>query len=880
MEEQKIVDATPLMRHYFKIKEQYADMLVLFQVGDFYELFFEDAKVAASFLGIALTKRGKYNGDPIPLCGVPVHTVDHYLTKLVRGGFKVALCDQLEEAQAGKMVERGITRVLTPGTLTESQLLDEKSASYLFSFFPLENQWGLLFGELLTAQLFATVLPISGDKQLDAELSRFFPDEILLPRIILATPFQAHFKKTGYVTTLVDVSEDQQSASTQWMAQQFKPETVSRIQSQQALHAALGTFHSYLYKNQRAALEQFKSLHFYSPEDFLMLDAATQRNLELVKNSQDGSRKGTLFNTLDQAATPMGSRMIKKWLMRPLVSRDAIVQRQDAIAYAVQSVAFLQQLEESLKKIGDVERVVGRITLNRGLLHDYLMLMQTLSLIPHLRSLLLAAAQVPLFGMVASLLDNFDALHKLLTDALNDDGTHEWFIKQGYSSELDNMRVLVEHAHIKILELEQQEQQQTGIGSLKIRYNQVHGYYIEVTKTHMDAIPDYYKRQQTLVGRERYTMPALQQLEHEIMTARNTITHKEKEIFENIKRTVGTYASSLRKMAHALSSLDALFGLAKIAYQQRYVRPMLNAERIIQIDHGRHPVVEQHLQRSFIANSTHLTDDESLLIITGPNMGGKSTYLRQVALICILTHVGSFVPAKAANVALLDRIFSRIGAGDNLAEGKSTFLVEMEETATICLQATERSLVILDEVGRGTSTFDGLAIAQAVVEYMHTTVRARCLFATHYHELALLQEKFLGIASYYAASKKTPNGIIFLYTMQKGFANGSFGIEVAKLAQLPKRIINRSQEILDELVENGDKPKNSTMIVATNNSNNSDMRYDALFNEYQQLTEQYHLLQQKMSHATAVMQQLTSIDYEQLSPKAAFDLLWQLKEQQ
>ena len=877
MDEQKIVDATPLMKHYFKIKEQYADMLVLFQVGDFYELFFEDAKIAASFLGIALTKRGKYNGEPIPLCGVPVHTVDHYLTKLVRGGFKVALCDQLEEAQAGKIVERGITRVLTPGTLTESQLLDEKSASYLFSFFPLENQWGLLFGELLTAQLFATVLPISGEKQLDAELSRFFPDEILLPRTALAAPFQAHFKKTGYVTTLVDVADDQ-SASMRWMAQQFKAETVSRIQSQQALHAALGTFHSYLYKNQRAALEQFKSLHFYSPEDFLMLDAATQRNLELVKNSQDGSRKGTLFNTLDQAATPMGSRMIKKWLMRPLVSRDAIVQRQDAIAYAVQSVAFLQQLEELLRKIGDVERVIGRIVLNRGLLHDYLALMQTLALIPQLKALLFQAGHIPLFGMIVSLLDNFDALHRLLTDALNDDASHEHCIKQGYCAELDNMRVLVEGAHVKILELEQQEQQKTGIGSLKIRYNQVHGYYIEVTKTHADAIPDYYKRQQTLVGRERYTMLALQQLEHEITTARTTITHKEKEIFETIKRTVGNYGSSLRKMAHALASLDALFGLAKIAYQQRYVRPMLNTERIIQIDYGRHPVVEQHLQRSFIANSTSLTDDESLLIITGPNMGGKSTYLRQVALNCILAHVGSFVPAKAANIALLDRIFSRIGAGDNLAEGKSTFLVEMEETATICLQATERSLVILDEVGRGTSTFDGLAIAQAVVEYLHNTVRARCLFATHYHELALLQDKFPGIASYYAASKKTNNGIIFLYTMQKGIATGSFGIEVAKLAQLPGPIIARSQEILDELVEDDEQPKHGALLAAAHSS--PDMRYNALVSEYQKLADQYQLLQQKMSQATAVMQQLTNIDYEQLSPKAAFDLLWQLKEQQ
>lgn len=878
MDDHKIVDATPLMRQYFQIKAQYHDMLVLFQVGDFYELFFDDAKAAATFLGIALTKRGKYNGEPIPLCGVPMHAVDHYLTKLVRGGFKVAVCDQLEEAQAGKMVERGITRVLTPGTLTESQLLDEKSASYLFSFFPLEDQWGLLFGELLTAQLFATVLPANGEKQLDSELSRFFPDEILLPRTGQAASFQTHFKKSGYVTTLVDIAEDHESRYQRWIKQQFKPEIVSHLESQQSLHAALGTFHSYLYKNQQAALEQFKSLHFYSPDDFLMLDAATQRNLELVKNSQDGSRKGTLFSVLDQAATPMGSRMIKKWIMRPLVSRDAIIQRQDAIAHSVHAVAFLQQLEELLRKIGDVERVIGRIVLNRGLLHDYLMLVQTLALLSSIVALLQQAGRVPLFSMIVSLLDNFDSLYHLLVNALNDDPTQEWIIKQGYSSELDQMRILVNHAHVKILELEQQEQQKTGIGSLKIRYNQVHGYYIEITKTHLDAIPDYYKRQQTLVGRERYTIPALQQLEHEIITARTSITHKEKELFEAVKRSTTQYGSTLRKMAHALASLDALFALSKTAYQQRYVRPTLNNERIIHIDQGRHPVVEQYLERSFIANSTNLTDDESLLIITGPNMGGKSTYLRQVALISILAHIGSFVPAKGANIALLDRIFSRIGAGDNLAEGKSTFLVEMEETATICSQATERSLVILDEVGRGTSTFDGLAIAQAVVEYMHETVRARCLFATHYHELALLQEKFSGIASYYAASKKMNNGILFLYTMQKGVANGSFGIEVAKIAQLPTPIINRSQEILMDLLDANESHQPKTTTINSSATHVNDARYTALVAEYQKLAEQYEITQQKIKQDALFRQLVTTIDYDQLSPKAAFDLLWRMKE--
>ncbi len=875
MTEQISADLTPLMRQYFQIKNAYPDMLVLFQVGDFYELFFDDAKAAATFLGIALTKRGKNNGEPIPLCGVPVHALDHYLTKLVRGGFKVAICDQLEEAQAGKVVERGVTRVLTPGTLTEAQLLDEKSASYLFSFFPLDNQWGLLFGELLTAQLFATIVPANAEKMLDAELSRFFPDEILVPSTVLAKPFQQQFKKAGYVTTVVEGAPDQLENAQRWLEKQFKPETVARILGQQALSCALQTFHAYLDKNQRLALDQFNSLHFYQPEDFLVIDAATQRNLELIKNNQDGSRKSTLLSILDHAATPMGSRMIKKWIMRPLIVRDAIVQRQDAIAYAVQSVAFLQQIEELLKKIGDVERVIGRIALQRGSLHDYLMLAATLAAVPPIKIMLQHTKNVSLFHLISSLLDDFVSLRELLDAALNDDHSQEWLIKGGFNKDLDSMRVVIEQAQLKIIELEQQEQQKTGIGSLKIRYNQVHGYYIEVTKTHADSIPDYYRRQQTLVGRERYTIPALQQLEREIVTARNTIAQKEKELFEEVKRSVARYSSSLRKMAHALASLDALFSLSKVAYDQGYVRPHLNEERIISIEQGRHPVIEQQLQHKFIANSTHLTDDESLLIITGPNMGGKSTYLRQVAHVCILTHMGAFVPAKGANIALLDRIFSRIGAGDNLAEGKSTFLVEMEETAAICLQATEKSLVILDEVGRGTSTFDGLAIAQAVVEYMHTTVRSRCLFATHYHELALLQDSFSGIASYYAASKKMNDGILFLYTMQRGIADGSFGIEVAKLAQVPAAIIHRSQEILDDLLSgNETHPATATNPVGVVSS---DARYDQLAAHYQQLLERYTIAQQKLKESDELSKELSHIDYEQLSPKAAFDLLWRFK---
>lgn len=860
-------DLTPLMKQFFRIKQEYPDALLLFQVGDFYELFFDDAKKAAAFLGIALTKRGKSNGEPIPLCGVPVHALDHYIVKLVRGGFKIAICDQLEEATPGKVVERGVTRVLTPGTLTDSRLLDEKSASYLFSFFPLEHSWGLLFGELLTAQLYATVIPSGEQRLLESELTRFFPDEIILPDSAHSALFQSKFKQMGYFTTLVQTDEEQQKLAQEWMQQQFKTNAV--LAQSETMQAALATFYAYVAKNQRQALEQFTSLTFYQPDDFLILDAPTVRNLELIKNNQDGGRKNTLFEVIDHAVTPMGSRMIKKWIMRPLIKQKAIEQRFDSIELLLKNSADMHHLQEALKEIGDCERVIGRIALNRATAQDYHFLMNALTHFPKIKAVVAQHHSVDLLAVIANYLEDFSSLRALLQNALNDDFAKDWLIKKGFNESLDRMRSLIEDATTQIMALEAQEQQKTGINSLKIRYNQVHGYYIEITKANLDSVPDYYKRQQTLVGKERYMIPELQQLQHEITSAKNQVLVLEKELFDSIKSTVHTYINALRKSVYALAHLDALLGLADVAYQNNYVRPQLNTQRRINIHAGRHPVIEQRLQSAFIANDIALDDQQRLLIITGPNMGGKSTYLRQVALIAILAHIGSFVPAQSADIALLDRIFTRIGSGDNLADGKSTFLVEMEETAAICANATNRSLVILDEVGRGTSTFDGLAIAQAVVEYLYTSVGARCLFATHYHELALLQDTYSGIASFYAASKKTKDGILFLYTVVRGIADGSFGIEVAKLAQLPAPIIQRSQEILQTLTLQETMKKSGDALT---------MQFTDLHMHYEHAKKQLKILEEKLQEKEAQFQQLNSIDYNLLSPKQAFDILWKLKD--
>ena len=841
-----ISSATPLMQQYYAIKHQFSDALILFQVGDFYELFFDDAKKASAFLGIALTKRGHVNGQPIPLCGVPVHALDHYLSKLVKGGFKVAICDQLEPAVAGKVVDRGVTRVLTPGTLTDDKLLDAKSASYLFSFFPTHNQWGLIFGELLTAQLFATALPINAHKMLDSELTRFFPDEILVPDNQMGKQFQAYFKQQSYFTTLVpDLCDDEymNGAVRGWMGRQFKKETLSTISSTAGLREALYSLYGYLKRNQESALEQFSSINFYKPEDFLILDAATQKNLDLVVG-YDGSKTNSLFEYMDRATTSMGSRTIKKWIMRPSIKKETIEQRYDVIELLIKDIRTIYEYERLLQTVGDVERIVGRIALKRATLHDYIALSRALAIMPEIKNKL-NSHQVSLIAAIAARIEYFYELSDLLGRSINEDSTQDSIIKEGFDKNLDRLRKLAHNSHEKIVELELREQQKTGIQSLKVRYNQVHGYYFEITKANLDSVPDYFVRQQTLVGRERFTTPELKILQSEIINARNELSALESAVFERIKSEVYNHLAALRHTSAALAHLDALLSLSKIAYEDHCVRPAFNDQRNIIITQGRHPMVARNMQHHFIPNNTSLTDEQSLWIITGPNMGGKSTYLRQNALICILAQCGSFVPAQSASLPILDRIFTRIGAGDNVAAGKSTFLIEMEETALICTQATKNSLVILDEVGRGTSTFDGLAIAQAVVEFIYNSIGARCLFATHYHELTHLSDSCAGILSYYTASKKTEDGILFLYKITQGTADGSFGIEVAQLAGLPQEVVVRARHILQAL------PENPKIEYKEKEVKNSDAHF---FSDIQH------------------------IDLDAMSPRQAYEFLWNLKQ--
>lgn len=844
---------TPLMQQYFQIKAQFPDTLLFFQVGDFYELFFNDAQLAAAHLAIALTKRGKNKGEDIPLCGVPVHALNHYLTKLIKGGFRVALCQQLSKPQPGVVVQRGVTQVFTPATLTDTSMLDEKSASYLLSFFPGKDSWGLLFGELLTAQLYATTIPVQATRMVEAELIRFFPDEIIIPRPGTMGSIGSHdtyFKKLGYYTSFVDDIPSHENIFTL----QLDKKSQEKLIAHPIINRNLQAFYSYLHKNQPKALDQFKTIQFYQPEDYVILDPSTQRNLEIIKNSHDGTTKSTLFAVLDHAKTPMGSRTIKKWLQRPLVQKSAILQRQELVGSLSSQVSVLQQMGQLLGKLADLERIIGRIALRRALLNDYLALKESLAVMPDIKSTLQTYCATGLGQTLQEKIADFAPLLQLLDSSLQNDGSAQQIIKHGFDHQLDKLRDLLNNGQHEILQLEQREIARTGISSLKISFTNISGYYIEITNTHSEKIPSEYIHQQTLANRKRFVTQELKALEQDLYRAQNNLESIETAVFDHVKKEVETYLPQLRLVTQSLAYLDALFGFATAAYEYNYQAPTFSDNRSITITAGRHPIVEQSGTGSFIPNDTALTDTQSTWIITGPNMGGKSTYLRQVALTSIMAQCGSFVPAQRAQLTILDRIFTRIGSGDNLAEGKSTFLVEMEETASICSQATENSLVILDEVGRGTSTYDGMALAQAIVEYLHEKIRARCLFATHYHELTQLSGVMPGIVNYHTACKKTADGIIFLHKIIPGSAGSSFGLEVAKLANLPQAIITRSAQILTTL-------------------NTQPLSQHKLFTPAATAPCDHN---QQIAQLQSQLEQIKSIDCSNITPKQALDILWEL----
>ncbi len=792
---------TPMIKQYLHIKSQYPDSILFFRMGDFYEMFFEDAQVASKELEIALTSRDKGQKESIPLCGVPHFTAETYISKLLQKGYKVALCDQVEDPKFAKgIVKREVVRVFTPGLTMDSIHLGTGENNYLMGFCAEGEVFGLSFLDISTGELKAC--QISGFEPFLNEAHRNEPKEFLTFRRFQEHPCFARFKK-GFENGLINYLEDAK-LNTFSPKHQVHLDSIPREFPLAAMAAEMVLL--YAEENQKRPLSHIQSIHFYQVQDFMIIDEVTKRNLELTLTLFDRNKKGSLFWVLDETMTPMGSRKLKQWLNYPLMELVEIERRLDSVSELKERKIERKRVREPLKGIQDIERLSSRIFLGHANARDLVGLKNSIRHLPDLK-ILLQAFTSSLLKDVSQEIEGFEELFHLLDSSIVDHPPHTvkegGIIKPHFHKELDELREIGREGKKWILQLEAEEKKRTGISSLKVRYNQVFGYYIEVTKSNLHLVPDHYIRKQTLVNAERFITPELKEFETKVLGAEEAICQLEYRLFEEIQKKVSEAVPPLQRTASAVAVIDVLCSLAEVADRNDYCRPWIDEGEEIAIEDGRHPVLERmSLSERFVPNDTLLDHHENqILIITGPNMAGKSTYLRQVALIILMAQMGSFVPAAEARIGLVDRIFTRIGALDNIMQGRSTFMVEMMETARILQQATSRSLVILDEVGRGTSTFDGLSIAWAVVEHLHDhpLLRPRTLFATHYHELTELALTKERVKNYNVAVKEWGGEIIFLRKVVEGGTNRSYGIQVARLAGLPDKVIDRAREILSNL---------------------------------------------------------------------------------
>ena len=808
---------TPMLRQYHEIKKQYPGTLLFFRLGDFYELFFDDALIGSREMEITLTARQKESGNPVPMCGVPFHAAPGYITKLVRKGYRVAICEQTEDAGAGtKLVRREVVRVVTPGTALENQLLEAKENSYLAALCGAGEGMGLALVDLSTGEFLAT--QASGEEaweRLREQLEIFAPREIIYPGSLAPlwkSPEGRETSPTGAALTRLD----------DWIFGVDHADSLLRThlgggQGVSSLEgyglagkswaiAACGAALHYIKETQRSQATHLREIGYFEPADHLLLDAPTVVNLELV-SATGGSARHTLFGVLDETETGMGARLLRQWLLRPAIRRAVIEARLAAVAELRGSAILRDQLRAGLGRMGDLERLSGRVTMGRANARDLLALGQSFRQIPGLRQSL-GAATAELLSELTGELDELTDLRQLIEQAIADDppvATNEpGMIRDGYHAELDELRSLARSGKSYIAAIEARERGRTGISSLKVKFNNVFGYFIEISNANRDRVPADYERKQTLVNAERYTTPELKEYERKVLGAEERIIALEIEIFGQIRQAIAQEIGRLQRVSRAVAQLDVLASLAEVAARRNYVCPTLHDGDEIEIHDGRHPVIET-LGERFVPNDLAVNNTtDRLLIITGPNMGGKSVFLKQNALIVIMAQAGSFVPARAARIAIVDRIFTRVGASDNLAQGRSTFMVEMTETANILNTATPRSLILLDEVGRGTATCDGLSLAWAIAEYLHDHPRhsARTLFATHYHELTELAKLRPGVRNYQVAVSESEGQIVFLRKVLPGSASKSYGIEVARLAGLPGQVVERAKEILVNLEQN------------------------------------------------------------------------------
>lgn len=801
---------TPMMRQYLDLKQANPDCLLFFRLGDFYEMFFEDAVTASKELEIALTGRDCGLEERAPMCGVPYHSVDGYISRLIQRGYKVAICEQLTDPALSKgLVERGITRIITPGTVIEQSILDERRNNYIASILWQEGRVGLAYADVSTGSFI--IGSLDGDDlvaELWDELSRIQPTEIIGNDGLFLQPILVRrLSSTYYLTNYGNWAFAAQSARER-LLRHFQVHSLASFGCEEIEEgiAAAGALLAYLSDTQKNALSHIRTIRTLHRGHYMTLDAATRRNLELTEPIQrSGSKKNTLLSLLDRTETAMGGRMLRSWIDLPLQRREEIETRLSAISELHACMAERETLRGLLSGIYDIERLTSRVVYGTVNAKDCLALAESLHRLPAIAALLLSFDS-PELRRIQSELDCMEELADLLTSAINEKAPPTIkegnIIKKGYHEEVDRLRTASENGEAWVKQMQADERERTGIKGLKIESNRVYGYYIEVSKSQQDLVPYNYQRRQTLTNAERYITPELKELEETILGAKEKLIDLEYRLFQGIRETLLEATARLQRNAALIAALDASQSLADVAARRGYCRPVIATEGETIITDGRHPVVERTLKDGFIPNNTLLDAEENrLLILTGPNMAGKSTYMRQVALIVLMAHIGSFVPAKSARIVLTDRIFTRVGASDDLSAGQSTFMVEMSEMANILNNATSRSLLILDEIGRGTSTFDGLSIAWAVLEHIADLelCGAKALFATHYHELTELEGKLPGVKNYRIAVKEVGEDILFLRKIMRGGADQSFGIQVARLAGLPASVLTRAKGILKQL---------------------------------------------------------------------------------
>lgn len=800
---------SPMMQHYMETKSKYPDCILFYRLGDFYEMFFEDAKIVSKELELTLT--GKECGLPerAPMCGVPYHAVDTYLSRLVQKGYKVAIAEQMEDPRLAKgLVKREVTRIVTPGTILSGQALDETKNNYLMCIVYLAKAFGIAVTDVTTGEFLVTEVPAI--RNLLDEIYKYMPSEIICNEAFYMSGVDMEDVKNrlNFIITSMDNHYFDEDICRDILKKHFHVERLEGLglEDYKIGLIAAGAAMQYLLDTQKNSLGHITKLVPYRSGKYMIIDTSTRRNLELLETLREKQKRGSLLWVLDKTRTAMGARMLRSFIEQPLIEKQEILRRQDAVEELNKEYITREELIEYLNPIYDLERLIGRISYQSANPRDLIAFKNSLRMLPHIKRLM-GELHAPLLSEICGELDTLEDLADLIEQAVVEDPPinvrEGGIIKEGYHEEADKLRKAKTEGKTWLAQLEAREKEKTGIKNLRVKFNKVFGYYLEVTNSFLSQVPDYYIRKQTLTNAERFTTDELKKLEEIILGAEDKLFILEYDLFCSLRNSIAEQVTRIQKTAHSIAWIDVLTSLSVVATRNNYIRPKINEKGVIDIKGGRHPVVEQMMRDDmFIANDTYLDNgNHRLSIITGPNMAGKSTYMRQTALICLMAQIGSFVPADSANIGICDRIFTRVGASDDLASGQSTFMVEMTEVANILRNATKNSLLILDEIGRGTSTYDGMSIAWAVIEYISSpkTLGAKTLFATHYHELTELEGSINGVNNYCIAVKEMGDDIVFLRKIVKGGADKSYGIQVAKLAGVPEPVISRAKELVEEL---------------------------------------------------------------------------------